>query len=70
MAINKPSFTTTPLRQAYVSIEMVADRPDTSVTIDPPDDPRRIVGFYNPQSDGVELYITSGEGTFWIPISN
>lgn len=70
MTVNRPSITTTALKEAFVSIEIMSSRPDLSIVIDPPDNPGRVVGFYNPQTDGVELYITSATGDFWIPISN
>ena len=70
MAINNTMFSSVPLSQAEkVVIQIVQRRPDVTNPIQGgPDYPGRMVGFYNPTSRRVELYIVAGGGNYWIRV--
>jgi hypothetical protein len=50
------------------TIQIVLDRPDTTTLIDPPETPQRLVGYYNPSLQGVELYVVDRSGLRWMRI--
>ena len=70
MGVNKPSITTTSMAAAGVSIKFVETRPSLNEVISPADIPGRLVAYYNSAGQSIELYITSFDGTFWMPVGN
>lgn len=50
------------------TIEIVLDRPDTSTVLTTPETPNRLVGYYDPILQGVELYVVDRSGLRWMRI--
>lgn len=70
MSINPAQFSAQPIEENYdVTIEILPERPDTLEYLETPVVPNRIVGFYNPLTDRVDLYITDGIGRRYLKIS-
>lgn len=64
MSINRSNISAQPIiENDEVAIEMKTQRPDETVFLDPPVRPRTLVGWYDPISDQVELYVTNQSGT-------
>ena len=69
MAISKPAFSSTPIQLAQLAVlDLVGSPPTLNVRLDPPEPPGRVIGYYNPTTDKVELYCASSGGTFWIQV--
>lgn len=69
MAINPPGFQATRIEVAEsVCVRMLDQRPLTLTTLDQPVDPNEIVGFFNSANGYVELYVSSGDGTFYFKL--
>ena len=70
MAINPAAFSATSISEAgRAVIEILGQPPKVNVQLDPPENPGRVVGYYNTTTDKVELYVASGGGNFWIRMS-
>ena len=70
MAINSAAFSSTPISQAGLAvIQILSVRPDPLRQIEPPETPGKMVGFYNTQTDKVELYVASAGGSYWVRCS-
>jgi hypothetical protein len=69
MAINRSFVGTQDLTTVTnATIEIVLDRPDTSTVLTTPETPNRLVGYYNPILQGVELYVVDRSGLRWMRI--
>lgn len=69
MPINRSSFNATPIQNSTESvIEIKSERPDTTIVLDPPDIPGRLIGYYNSLSGFVELYVVSSDGLLLLRI--
>jgi len=69
MAIQRPYITTTEISQNYDSvIDMLAQAPDVNALIDPPTLPNKLFGYYNGVTDGVQLYVTNSQGTYYVRV--
>lgn len=69
MAINPPGFQATRIEDAEsVCVRMLDQRPATLTTLDEAVDPNEIVGFFNSANGYVELYVSSGDGTFYFKL--
>lgn len=75
MAINNPSFSTSDneANAQMFRLEMLegAVQPDISreAFIDPPTIPNRLYGWYNGQSDMIELFITNSAGNKYLRVA-
>jgi hypothetical protein len=69
MAINRSFISTQEISDTKTAvIEIVTARPDTTTAINPPETPRRLVGYYSAESDSVELYVADEAGLRWIRV--
>ena len=69
MAINRSFVGTQDLTTVTnATIEIVIDRPDTGTVLTTPETPNRLVGYYNPILQGVELYVVDRSGLRWMRI--
>jgi hypothetical protein len=66
MAINSASFTSVDVENMQkMVLGLTSARPDLNATNDPPRTPGEMVGYYNPGTDKVELFVASAGGLFW-----
>ena len=69
MAINRSSFSAQSIAvNTDISIQLLPAPPDTTVYLETPVTPGIMVGYYNDQSDAVELYITDSTGYRYIKV--
>lgn len=69
MAINPSQLGTQPVEQNYdVAIEMLLSRPSVGTYQPTPDVPNRLVGYYDSQTDRVELYIVDNSGYRYLKV--
>lgn len=69
MAINPSQFGATPVDQNYdVAVQMLAQRPEANRPQETADTPNKLVGYYDPFSDRVELYIVDDTGFRYLKI--
>lgn len=69
MAINPSQLGTTPVEQNYdVAIEMLQQRPSAGTYQQTQDTPNKIVGYYDSQTDRVELYIVDNTGYRYLKV--
>ena len=69
MAINPSSFSGVSIETAgRAYIEIFPTPPTLGVLLDPPLEPGRMIGYWNPANDKVELYVVGGGGTYWLRV--
>lgn len=69
MPIEPAAFASVSLSSAgRAVIEILNQPPNTTSQINPPETPGKLVGYYNPTTDKVQLYIASSAGVFWIRV--
>jgi hypothetical protein len=67
MAINNSYISSEDIRQrSDVIIEVVAERPSLQEYITPPDIQGRLVAYYEPINNYIELYVVGRNGTKWL----
>lgn len=70
MAIDPSALTSKTVFNNYdVVIEMLTTRPYTDRDTNPVTVPGKLVGYYNPQQDAVELFVTNAFGNRYIRIT-
>ena len=63
MAINRSSLSAQSISENTDSVIEIRDsRPRPDITLDPPDVPGRLIGYFNGATGFVELYVVSGSG--------
>ena len=69
MGISRSSFSAQSIAvNTDITIQMLAAPPDTTVILETPVTPGVMVGFYNDQTDTVELYVTDPTGLRYIKV--
>jgi hypothetical protein len=70
MAINPPQIGSSSIKTNYdFSIEILTQRPYPGVAFTPNRPVGQVVGYYDPSSDSVELYIVNQSGNKFLRIS-
>ena len=70
MAINPSQLGASPITSNYdVTIELLSDRPNPGVYVSTPDTPNKLVGYYDPFLDHVELFIVDNTGYRYLRIA-
>ena len=69
MAINKSSISSQSIKEnTDITIAMLIDRPDPNLYLSSPVMPNTMVGWYNQNTDAVELWITDRTGYRYIKV--
>ena len=69
MAINKSSISSQSIKEnTDITIAMLVDRPDPNLYLSSPVTPNTMVGWYNQNTDAVELWITDRTGYRYIKV--
>ena len=63
MAINRVSFTAQSIKDNYDAIiEIKTEQPRQNQTLDPPETPNKLIGYFNGATGYVELYVVDPSG--------
>ena len=69
MAINPPSISSVDYSESFdAQIRVTRDKPNTFITLNPPEKVQMLVGYYDVANDRMQLYITNDTGTRYLRI--
>ncbi len=67
--INPAGFASVPLAESdNLTVSLVAERPVEYVILGTPQRPGKLVGYFNPNLNMVELFVIAGTGTYWLKV--